>query len=88
MMKFFSDILVNFIVRMLIGISLIFFLNQFLLSKEITVNVGINPVTAITAGTLGVPGVCMLYGMVFYQNTKMVIDKIKTRGYNRPTSYI
>ena len=66
MMKFFSDILVNFIVRMLIGISLIFFLNQFLLSKEITVNVGINPVTAITAGTLGVPGVCMLYGMVFY----------------------
>lgn len=66
-MRFFSDLFINFIVRMLIGAALIFLLNQFLASENISVSVGINPVTMITSGTLGVPGVCMLYGIVFYQ---------------------
>lgn len=65
-MKMFSNVLVNFLVRMMVGLSLIFFVNQFLETKSIEENVGINPITAITAGTLGVPGVCMLYGIVFY----------------------
>ena len=66
-MKWISDVIVNFFVRMVIGIALIFFINQFLVSNEIDVNVGINPVTVVTAGTFGVPGVCLLYGMVFFQ---------------------
>ena len=52
-MKWISDVIVNFFVRMVIGIVLIFFINQFLVSNEIDVNVGINPVTVVTAGTLG-----------------------------------
>jgi len=66
-MKWFSDLVINFLVRMVIGLTLIFFVNQFLVSKDIDVNVGINPVTAVTSGTFGVPGVCLLYGIVFYE---------------------
>lgn len=66
-MKWFSDMVMNFLVRMMIGMALIFLMNQFLAEKDIDVNVGLNPVTAITSGTLGVPGVCLLYGIVWYQ---------------------
>lgn len=66
-MKWFSDLLVNFFVRMVIGVLLIFLVNQFLVMYEVEEQVGINPVTAVTTGTLGVPGVCLLYGIVFYQ---------------------
>ena len=65
-LKWFSDVLVNFFVRMVIGVLLIFLVNQVLVTYDIEKQVGINPVTAITAGTLGVPGVCLLYGMVFF----------------------
>lgn len=66
-MKWFSDLLVNFFVRMFIGVLLIFLVNQFLVMYEVEEQVGINPVTAVTAGTLGVPGVCLLYGIVLFQ---------------------
>ena len=66
-MKFFSDMIINFFIRMVIGVAMIFLINQFLASEGIVESVGINSVTMITSGTLGVPGVCMLYGMVFYQ---------------------
>lgn len=65
-MKWFSDLIVNFLVRLVIGVALIFLVNQFLMTKDIDVSVGINPVTMATAGTMGVPGVCLLYGIVFY----------------------
>ncbi len=58
--------IVNFLVRAVVGAALIFFLNQFLAEKEIDVNVGINPVTVITSGTFGAPGVALLYGISFY----------------------
>jgi len=66
-MKWFSDLILNFFVRMIVGVTLIFFINQFLASKDIALSVGINLVTAVTSGTLGVPGVCLLYGIVFYK---------------------
>lgn len=66
-MKWFSDILVNFFVRLVIGMALIFLVNQYLETNDIEMCVGINPITAVTAGTMGVPGVCLLYGIVFYQ---------------------
>ena len=68
-MKWFSDVIVNFFIRMIIGILIIFMVNQFLITKEIDISVGINPVTAVTVGTFGVPGVCLLYGIVFYQGS-------------------
>lgn len=66
-MKWITDMIVSFFVRMCVGLCMIVLINQFLLSENIETTVGINPVTAVTSGTLGVPGVCLLYGIVFYQ---------------------
>lgn len=59
-------IAVNFFVRIIVGIALVFFVNEFLSSQGISVQVGINPITVLTSGILGVPGVALLYGISFY----------------------
>ena len=59
-----SQFLVNFIVRAILGIGIIFFVNQFFIYKGIEINVGINAISFVTSGLLGVPGVAMLYGVV------------------------
>lgn len=59
-------IMVNFFVRIIVGIALAFFVNEFLSSQGISVQVGINPITVLTSGILGVPGVALLYGISFY----------------------
>ena len=56
--------LVNFIIRAILGLGLIFFANQFLAEKEIALKVGITAVSFITSGFLGMPGVMLLYGIV------------------------
>ena len=61
-------IIVNFFIRALIGMALIFFVNEFLSSKGVNAAVGFNAVTFLTSGTLGIPGVCLLYGILIYQN--------------------
>ena len=66
-MKFLSDVFANFFVRLIIGALLIFILNQFFVSEKIAVSVGINLLTLAVSGVFGVPGVCLLYGIVFYQ---------------------
>lgn len=58
---------INFFVRAVIGCALIFFANEFLSSQGISVHVGLNPVTVLTSGTLGIPGVALLYGITFYK---------------------
>lgn len=58
------QILVNFIVRAILGMGIIFFVNEFLGEQEIAVNVGINAISFLTSGFLGLPGVAMLYGIV------------------------
>ena len=60
-----SSIVVNFIVRAVVGLGVIFFTNEILASKGISVAVGLS---LLTSGTLGLPGVCLLYGILFYQN--------------------
>lgn len=60
--------LVNFIIRAILGLGLIFFTNQFLEYKEIAMEVGINAVSFLTSGFLGVPGVALLYGIVAIPN--------------------
>ncbi len=60
-------IIINFFIRAIIGFAIIFFVNQFLADKDISVSVGLNPITFVTSGTLGVPGVALLYGITFYQ---------------------
>lgn len=62
-----SHFAVNFLVRAILGAALIFFINQFLESKGIALSVGQNPLTFLTSGIFGVPGVALLYGIAFYQ---------------------
>ena len=62
-----SDFMVNFLVRGVLGIAMIFFINEFLAAKDISLSVGLNPITFVTSGTLGTPGVALLYGITFYQ---------------------
>ncbi len=55
---------VNFIVRAILGMGLIFFANQFFVHKEIALEVGFNAISFFVSGLLGLPGVAMLYGIV------------------------
>ena len=55
---------VNFIVRAILGMGIIFFANQLLEQKEIAMQVGFNAVSVLTTGFLGLPGVALLYGVV------------------------
>ena len=63
----YSRIAVNFFVRAIVGFAIIFFVNQYLEMKDISVSVGLNPITFVTSGTLGAPGVALLYGISFYK---------------------
>lgn len=67
-MKQKTQFLVNFMVRAILGLGIIFFANEFFSQQEIPVNVGINMISFLSAGFLGLPGVAMLYGIVFLPN--------------------
>lgn len=61
-----TSFVVQFLIRAVVGMAFIFFINQFLASKGISMQVGLNPVTFATSGVLGTPGVALLYGIAFY----------------------
>ena len=61
-----TKIIVNFLIRGIIGFAIIFFVNEYLDGQGISSGVGMNPVTVLTSGTLGIPGVALLYGITFY----------------------
>ncbi len=61
-----SHLFTNFVVRAIVGAAMIFFINEFLSSQGIAVQVGLNPWTVLTSGILGTPGVALLYGISFY----------------------
>lgn len=63
-----GSLVVNFIIRAVLGMGLIFFVNQYLEAKGISLRVGLNGVSFLTSGILGIPGVAMLYGMLAYKN--------------------
>lgn len=54
---------VNFILRAIVGIIAIFVLNAFFINKGISVKVGINVISLLTSGILGIPGIAVLYGI-------------------------
>ena len=56
-----SNFMINFLIRMAVGVMLILVINGFFVSKE-------NPITMAASGTLGVPGVALLYGVAFYES--------------------
>lgn len=59
--------LVNFILRAVMGTIGIYCLNYLLAAREIMVAVGINPLTILTSGILGFPGIAVLYGIHFFK---------------------
>ncbi len=59
--------MINFVIRAVVGMTLIFFINQYVLPDDSSINVGLNAVSFLTSGTLGIPGVCLLYGIMCYQ---------------------
>ena len=62
-----SGFVVNFIVRVIVGMAVIFFINQFLESQGMDGTVGINLVSFLTSGFLGLPGVALLYGILLWE---------------------
>ena len=52
-----TKIIVNFLIRV----------NEFLDGQGISACVGMNPITFLTSGSFGFPGVALLYGITFYQ---------------------
>ena len=62
-----SSAVINFFIRAVIGMVLIFLINTCVLPADSSINVGLNAVSFLTAGSLGIPGVCLLYGIVCYQ---------------------
>lgn len=58
---------IHFIIRAVLGMGLIFFVNRYLEYKDISLSVGLNGVSFLTSGILGIPGVAMLYGILAYQ---------------------
>lgn len=62
-----SEFIINFILRSVFGIISIYFINQFVIWQKIDIAVGINPLTVLTSGILGFPGLLLLYGINFYK---------------------
>lgn len=58
---------VHFFIRAAVGMALIFFINQYVIPPDSSINVGLNAVSFLTSGTLGIPGVGLLYGIMCYQ---------------------
>ena len=59
--------LVNFILRAVMGTIGIYLINYLLAARQISVAVGINPLTILTSGILGFPGIAVLYGIHFFK---------------------
>lgn len=58
---------INFFIRAVVGMALIFFINQYVLPDDSSINVGLNALSFLTSGSLGIPGVGLLYGIMWYQ---------------------
>lgn len=59
--------LLNFVLRAVLGTLAIFLINACMERFGMTSGVGLNPVTVLTSGLLGFPGLAMLYGIHFYK---------------------
>ncbi|MDR0964646.1 MAG: pro-sigmaK processing inhibitor BofA family protein [Clostridium sp.] len=58
--------LLNFIVRGVVGVVAIYFINMGLATFGVTLNIGINAATVLTTAFLGFPGLVALYGLGLY----------------------
>nr|WP_317283917.1 pro-sigmaK processing inhibitor BofA family protein [uncultured Sellimonas sp.] len=63
-----TEIIINFIIRAILGMTAIFFINELLSYNQIPISVGMNGLSFLTSGVLGLPGVAMLYGIICIKN--------------------
>lgn len=59
-----AKFLLAFVVRVVLGGIGIYFINDLLEKQEIMIAVGLNPLSLLTVGTLGISGIALLYGIV------------------------
>lgn len=62
-----AEHVVNFVVRMAVGVAAIVFCNQLLSKNGIDIMVGLNPWSLTTVGLLGAGGFTLLYGIMAYR---------------------
>ncbi len=60
------DLLVNFGLRVFAGLVGIYIVNMLLDGLGLTLGVGTNGLTALTIGSLGIPGFLLVYGVALY----------------------
>lgn len=61
-----SEILMNFVLRGILGTLGIYYMNNILALQGIHCEVGINPCTVLTSAGLGFPGLILLFGLRLY----------------------
>jgi len=57
----------NVILRSILGIIAMYFINGALERAGVSLGVGINGATVLTSGILGIPGLAALYGIELYK---------------------
>ena len=62
-----AEWLLNIVLRSILGTVAMYFVNSSLASVGISLGVGINAVTILTSGILGLPGLMALYGLGIYK---------------------
>ena len=62
-----TEWMLNIVMRGILGTITIYFVNEALVGMGVPVEVGINPVTVLTSGILGFPGIIALYGIGIYK---------------------
>lgn len=67
MMKKKAKVVGVFLSRAAVGVVGISVVNQMLETQGIAIAVGINPVSALTIGILGISGFALLYGIMLYK---------------------
>lgn len=60
------DLLVNFGLRVFAGLVGIYIVNMLLDGLGLSLGVGTNGLTALTIGSLGIPGFLLVYGVALY----------------------
>ena len=59
--------ILKFLLRAILGVGIMLFVNQVLAEEHVAAEVAINMYTIAVAGTLGAPGICAMYGILLYQ---------------------
>ncbi len=65
-MKSRAEWIINFVLRGIMGMMMVYFLNFLFADSLPDMRIGYNSITFLASGFLGIPGVAMLYGINFY----------------------